>query len=138
MIVIAIIGILAAVAIPQYQDYTLRTEATNSLAAARPLQLAVGEYAARFSQLPANAAAINTYSGVSVTAASWAAGNVASIAVGASGVLTVTMDSTANGVPQDIAGDTFIMTPTETNGIVTWSVTGGTMEAKYRPKVTGN
>ena len=59
MIVIAIIGILAAVAIPQYRDYVVRTEATNSLSAARPLQLAVSEYAARYAALPADAAALN-------------------------------------------------------------------------------
>ncbi len=54
MIVIAIIGILASVAVPQYQTYTLRTEATTqSTAAMRPLQNAISEFAALNGALPA-------------------------------------------------------------------------------------
>lgn len=138
MIVIAIIGILAAVAIPQYQDYVLRTEATNSLNPARPLQLAVGEYAARYSQLPADAAALSAYTGISTTATDHGAGNVASIAIGANGLLTVTFDSAANGVPTEIADDTYVLDPDiNGNGVVTWSVatTGSTLDAKYYPKL---
>ena len=45
MVVIAIVGILAAIAIPQYQTYTIRSSASQSLSAIRPFQLAVGEYA---------------------------------------------------------------------------------------------
>jgi type IV pilus assembly protein PilA len=54
MIVIAIIGILASVAVPQYQTYTLRTEATTQATAAmRPLQNAISEFAALNGALPA-------------------------------------------------------------------------------------
>ncbi|MDP2548549.1 pilin [Oceanobacter sp. 4_MG-2023] len=140
MIVIAIIGILAAVAIPQYQDYILRTEATNSLSAARPLQLSVSEYAARYSALPAACTNLNAYTGVSCTKADHAAGNVASIDVGASGVLTITFDTATNGVPADIAGTAYTLTPTRssTNGSVTWAsaaaATSG-IDAKYLPRV---
>lgn len=53
MIVIAIIGILASVAVPQYQTYTLRTEATtSSTAALRPIKNAVEEYVALNGQNP--------------------------------------------------------------------------------------
>lgn len=138
MIVIAIIGILAAVAIPQYRDYVVRTEATNSLSAARPLQLAVGEYAARYAALPADAAALNSYTGISTTAADHAAGNVASIAVGALGVLTVTLKTAADGVPASVAGTNYLLTPTaQTNGVVTWESSRGTIDAKFLPKVQG-
>ena len=135
MIVIAIIGILAAVAIPQYQDYIIRTEASNSLNPVRPVQLEVGEYAARYAALPTACANLATYSGISCTATDHALGNVASIAVGANGVLTVTMDSAANGVPADIADTTYTMTPTiNTNGSVVWDIAAGTMDAKYVPR----
>jgi prepilin-type N-terminal cleavage/methylation domain-containing protein len=53
MIVIAIIGILAAVAIPQYQRYAVRSSATQSINAIRPFQLSMAEYAVVNQSLPA-------------------------------------------------------------------------------------
>ena len=52
MIVIAIIGILAAIAIPQYQKYAVRSKATQSINAIRPLQLAMAEYSIMNQTLP--------------------------------------------------------------------------------------
>ena len=52
MIVIAIIGILAAVAIPQYQRYTIRSQASQSINAIRPWQLGLSEYALMNQRLP--------------------------------------------------------------------------------------
>lgn len=135
MIVIAIIGILAAVAIPQYRDYVIRTEATNSLSAVRPIQLDVAEYAARMAQLPADCATLNGYSNVSCTATDHALGNVASVGIGANGVLTVTFDTVANGVPAEIAGDTYTLTPTiSAEGGVIWDIAAGTIEPEYVPR----
>ncbi len=135
MIVIAIIGILASVAVPQYQDYVLRTDATNTLSVARPLQLAVGEYAARYSRLPPAASDLSTYTGVSTNATDHKAGKVASIAVGTNGVLTVTFDTVANGVPAKLAGLTYTLTPTiASNGVVTWASSAGTLPVQYLPK----
>ena len=143
MIVIAIIGILASVAIPQYQNYVLRTDATNTLNTARPLQLAVSEYAARYSRLPADWTELAGYTGVSTSATDYAAGKVAQIAVGTSGNLTVTF-GTGSDVPTELSGKTYDLTPTiNSQGIVTWStVTTNTsndpaatdLMAKYLPK----
>ena len=58
MIVIAIIGILAAIAIPQYQTYAIRAQANDAVAAIRQLQVAFDEYAAINASLPPNAAAL--------------------------------------------------------------------------------
>ena len=52
MIVIAIIGILAAVAIPQYERYTVRSQATQAVNAIRPWQLGLAEFALTNQQLP--------------------------------------------------------------------------------------
>jgi len=148
MIVIAIIGILAS---PQYQTYVLRTDATNSLSVVRPLQLAVGEYAARYSALPSSYSDLAGYVGLASTqdATTQAAGKVASVTVGNNGVLTVlfggtkgtTSSNTATGetVPKELAGLTYTLTPTinTISGAVTWASAAGTtdpIDAKFLPK----
>lgn len=122
MIVVAIVGILAAIAIPAYQDYTIRARVTEGLSLASSAKLAVSETAIANNALPATQAATGY-----VTPAATA--NVASIAIGANGVITVTYTAAAGG-------GTIILTPTLTaNGDLTWNCTGGTELAKYRPAV---
>ena len=53
MIVVAIIGILAAIAIPAYQDYTVRSKVTEGLVAASAAKAAISEYAVSANALPA-------------------------------------------------------------------------------------
>ena len=141
MIVIAIIGILASVAVPQYQDYVLRTDATNTLSVARPLQLAVGEYAARYSAIPADWTELNDYTGISVTATDHAAGKIASIDLinssrsGEPGTLLVTFADTTDGVPAKLANKTYELIPDiNSNGVVTWE--SYTSNASNDPSVT--
>ena len=141
MIVIAIIGILASVAVPQYQNYVLRTDATNTLSVARPLQLAVGEYAARYSKLPSSAGdltVLSDYTGVSTTAADHASGKISSVAIANDGTLTLTF-GTGSDVPAELSGKNYDLKPIRaSNGTVTWqsSNTGGSnrIETKYLPK----
>ncbi|WP_028293443.1 pilin [Oceanobacter kriegii] len=136
MIVIAIIGILASVAIPQYNEYILRTETTNSLSVARPLQNHVTEYAARYSELPATSSDLTGYSGVSSTPEDYAADNVASIAIEANGQLLITFASTSDGVPDPIADKTYYLVPTiDSSGRVSWAATAGTLELSHVPRM---
>jgi len=89
MIVVAIIGILAAVALPAYQDYTIRSKVTESLGIASAAKLAVAETAQSLGGL-ANVTVAN--SGFALTAATT---YVASIAITpATGVITVTTQNT--------------------------------------------
>ncbi|MEK6663886.1 MAG: pilin [Pseudomonadota bacterium] len=121
MIVVAIIGILAAIALPAYQDYTIRARVTEGLSLANSAKLAVSETTITNNALPANQAATG-YTSPAVTP------NVTSITVtAATGAIVITYTAAAGG-------GTMIMTPTLTaNGDVTWNCTGGTLLAKYRP-----
>ena len=62
MLVVAIIGILAAVALPAYQDYTIRARVSEALTLAGPVQKAVNEYYERWGRLPRD----NAVAGVAV------------------------------------------------------------------------
>jgi type IV pilus assembly protein PilA len=125
MIVVAIIGILAAIALPAYQDYTIRSKVVEALTDAGNCKTSVTEYfTSKNGALPADL----TASGCSNVSTA----NVQSLDVTA-GVVTVAIQSLGGDTA---AGDTVIFTPTQntTNaGQLDWTCTGGTVKAKYRP-----
>jgi type IV pilus assembly protein PilA len=88
MIVVAIIGILAAIALPAYQDYTIRSKVSEGLVLASEAKTAVSETAASLAGLGAVTQANTGF--VSTTTQ-----YVASIAIANGGVITVTMGGTA-------------------------------------------
>ena len=122
MIVVAIIGILASVALPAYQDYTTRARVTEGLSLAQSAKLAVSETTITNNALPATQAATG-YTTPAATA------NVTSVAIAGDGTAEITITYTA------AAGNgTMIMAPTLTaNGDVTWTCTGGTLADSFRP-----
>ena len=124
MIVIAIIGILAVVALPAYQDYTARAQVSEALTLAEGQKSAVTEYRSDRGAWPTT----NTEAGV---ASSISGKYVASVQVGADGIITATMKS-AN-VNNDIKGKTLILTPTDQNGSFTWTCDEGDIAQKFRP-----
>ncbi len=126
MIVIAIIGILAAIAIPAYQDYTVRAKVTEGLNLAGGAKTAVAETYQSNGKFPITNASAGLAPSASITGK-----YVASVAVGASGVITATFGTNLGGNPT-ANSTTLILTPTATSGSITWKCSG-TAANKYLP-----
>ena len=117
MIVVAIVGILAAIAIPAYQDYTKRARVTEGLALADAAKTAVTEYYASNNAFAASGSSpYNTSYGLA-GAASITGSSVGSLSVLASGVIQVAYNSTVS------SGAQLDLVPTITSGSVTWVCT---------------
>lgn len=103
MIVVAIIGILAAVALPAYQDYTVRSRVTEAIAVADAAKIAVADNAANGTPLATPFNAGQATQNI-VTATSISATGVITVSTSAkAGSLTITMTpfdgAGANGAP---------------------------------------
>ena len=92
MIVVAIIGILAAIAIPAYQDYTIRGQVSEGLTLAASAKAAISEYYAQTGRAPATR--VEAGLGATDQPLDTQGNYVQSLAV-ANGVITVTYSSTA-------------------------------------------
>ncbi|MBW2208798.1 MAG: pilin [Deltaproteobacteria bacterium] len=128
MIVIAIIGILAAIAIPAYQDYTVRAKVSEGLMLAGAAKLAVAEY---YDSTGGYAADQNTYG--LPDAVSISGSNVASVSVSSAGLITINYAASNVGGSPTANGTNITIDPTEGAGSMQWDCTGGTTPTKYRP-----
>ena len=118
MIVVAIIGILAAVALPAYQTYTQRARFSEVILATTPYKSAI-EVGVQTGRI---LAATNTlaFGAFGIPAAPAAAtDNVASITIGTTGTITATGTTAAGGA-------TYILVPTALTAPMTWSDDTGT------------
>jgi type IV pilus assembly protein PilA len=140
MIVVAIIGILAAVAIPQYQNYTIRAKLSNATSSLESVKLAMadffqtnGSFPTAFGtaagQLGINAPTAKELSGVSIAGSS---GTAASIVGTLTGVKATVIDGTTI---------TFSATPAAGDSTLRWAAAASSTEpvvVEYIKKVSGS
>lgn len=137
MIVVAIIGILAAIAIPSYQDYTIRAKVSEGLVLGSGVKTQLAEYFLSQGSFPANNAAL----GYTTSGTEFAGKYVSSVVVTGSssaGTITVTFGS-GSGVPSPVQGKKVALTASQavSGGTITWTcgpVSGsGGVGTKYLP-----
>lgn len=122
MIVVAIIGILAAVALPAYQDYTKRAHVSEGITLGASAKAAVTEYYVSEAGWPSDNAAAGLPVANTIT------GNAVSSVTVADGVITVTYNNKVE------TGKTVVFTPNIAGtGSIKWTCSAGTVDDKYLP-----
>ncbi|MGE4349754.1 MAG: pilin [Candidatus Berkiella sp.] len=120
MIVVAIIGILAAIAIPAYNDYMVRARTSELINVASNAKTAVSEFRIAQGAFPAD----NAAAGVTTVSTDF----VSSLSV-VNGVITVTGNPSTLGTGGDFA---ITLRPTFANGVVSWEC-GATGQTQFAP-----
>lgn len=125
MIVIAILGILAAIAIPTYQDYMIRAKVSEGVNVMSAAKASVADYYESHNAFPTN----NTAAGVTSVVTSY----VNSLTVGTGGAIDASI-ATFTGIGSS-ATLHIVLTPTTTSGAIMWKCTntGSTGTSKYVP-----
>ncbi|AUR52163.1 pilin [Aquella oligotrophica] len=111
MIAVAIIGVLAAIAIPAYQNYIYRAKASEAISFAQAAQTAVADYYQTNGSVPTT----NQAAGLNATGTNITGTNVAGVTVGTGGAITVT--ASISGISQ--FGIT--LSPTATSSGINWA-----------------
>lgn len=124
MIVVAIIAILAAIAIPAYQDYTIRAQVSDGLSLASGSKTAVAEYYQNRGSYPTNNALAGVATSVSIRGQFVSTTNIAA------GTITVTYGFNAN---TKILTSTIQLVPTDRGGSTEWDCTSGNIAPRYLP-----
>jgi len=128
MIVVAIIGILAAIAIPQYQDYTVRARVTEGFNLAGAAKTGIAEFYNTNSAWPTN----NASAGVADVITSK---YVSSVVVG-TGIITITYTGLGTGSNPTVRLSPFVLAGAASAGAIDWDckdVATATLPIKYRP-----
>lgn len=124
MIVVAIIGILAAVALPAYQDYTIRAKVSEAIGFAAAAKTAVSEHVISKDKWPSNNASAGLAQDISISSAV-----VKSVAVSGS-TITITLSNSGLG---EAGGKAFILKGGTAGSGVNWTCLPNTVPAKFLP-----
>jgi type IV pilus assembly protein PilA len=135
MIVVAIIGILAAVALPAYRDYTVRAKVSEVMLGAASAKPNIAEYVTTFNLMP-DAASIS----IENQNSKFVKSVVYSKTSDTVGLITATAKTKAEGGDEGMqvggvstgAAGTIVLTGTASSGQVVWGC-AGTIELKFRP-----
>lgn len=132
MIVVAIIGILAAIAIPAYQNYTMRAQVAEGLSLAGGAKTAIWDYYAQHGTFPSSNASAGLVSPGSIS------GNfVSSVDISgnaSNGLITITYGNHANA---NLNGKTLYLSGSGSQGALSWTCTtapGGAPAANGVPR----
>lgn len=124
MIVVAIIGILAAIAIPEYMNYTARTQVSEASSLVDGVKTAVESY------ITANGSFPTDLSGLGARTSGKYVATLAAASTDTSGAGTITVTFRSAGVASGIHGKT-VLWKRDDNGV--WSCSPGTIDKKYLP-----
>ena len=122
MIVVAIIGILASIALPAYQQYTKRAHVIESLVLTSEAKTAVSEYYATTSEFPRSNELAGLASPTDINGTA-----VDSLTIGSGGTITALFNSKVEDQK------TLILVPSNATGSITWTCNTGTVNHKYVP-----
>ena len=127
MIVVAIIAILAAIAIPAYQNYVIRAQVTEGLTLADAAKTAVWEYYANSGQLPPSNQSAGLVSSASIS------GNYVSSVNVSSGVIKVLFNGPKASAQIRSSSQFLVLSPTAGVGSISWTCTPSTVNPDYLP-----
>jgi len=127
MIVVAIIAILAAIAIPAYQNYLIRTQVTEGMNLATGAKVAVWDFVSNTGRFPSN----NESAGL--TQASSITGSYVTQVDVAGGKVTTKFGNKANMAIQASGHDTLVLSPWTTGGSILWTCIPSTVDPNYLP-----
>ncbi|AEF23746.1 Fimbrial protein pilin [Pseudomonas fulva 12-X] len=124
MIVVAIIGILAAIALPAYQDYTKRSHVSEGLSLAGGAKASVSEFLSSNNRYPTNNASAGLATNTSIT------GNAVTSVTVANGLITIAFNDKVS------SGATLALSPTTNAGGIRWKCKPGAstpIDTKFIP-----